>query len=244
MEARSRVTPWDVVFGGGAFDARLDELEAQAPARSATTPTELFMLPAAGELLRELLPESTADAHREVVAQISALMFHGFRFRLHGRRVVRVDEAAIRRLVDDRPHVGEWAFRAPGPAGYLQLPRNLFWARVAEDAPAEPADGFFWSAPEPEEGVRGARLDLLVCLGVRPDRPGLSLVEVGVESGGPLQHWADVQARHDGSDFANLLPGGELQNYYALATQAEVLKLASLCFWHLDTRGESAGGDG
>jgi hypothetical protein len=232
-----RPTPWDVVFGGDVFDeARFVELRDQAAAHGATSPTELFMLPAAGALLRDLLPTDTDAEHRAVVAQTSALMFHAFRFWLHGRTVVRLDDDALRPLLDRTENIGDWAVRTPAPAGYVQLPRNVLWARVSDESPAEPADGFFWSHPAQDEGVRGERLDLLLCLGVRRDRPGLSLVEVAIEAGGALQHWADVEARPAGIDFDNVLPGGELQDYRGLLTQAEVLKLASRVFHYLDAR--------
>jgi hypothetical protein len=125
--------------------------------------------------------------------------------------------------------------RAPAPAGYLQLPHQLLWTRIAEGAPAEAADGFFWSMPAAEEGARSERLDLLLVLGMRRGRPGASLVDVTVESAGELAQWADPEARPGGPDFGNILPGGELRDYLGLVTQAEVLKLASLCFWLADT---------
>jgi hypothetical protein len=241
-----RVTPYDVVFGADSFDeSRFELLREQADAHRATSPTELFMLPAAGELLRELLPDDDGHAsHRAVVDRVSALMFHGFRFWLHGRRLVTMTEPALRALLGRAQPIGTWSFTAPAPAGYLQLPRNIVWARIAESAPAEPVDGFFWSWPGAGEGARGARLDLLVCLGVRRGRPGVSLVDAAVETADVLQHWADADARPGSPDFANILPGGELQHYYSLVTQAEVLKLASLCFWHVQRRGkdDAAGG--
>jgi hypothetical protein len=206
-------------------------------------PTALLMLPAAGTLLRELLPEAEeSTSHRDVVTQTAALLFHGFRFWLHGGANFSVGETELRALLSSTQAVGEWQLRTPAPAGYLQLPRNVIWARVAEDGPAEPLDGFFWNMPAEAEMQRGERLDLLLCLGVRRGRPGLSLVDVSVESAEPLQHWGDVQARPDGDDFANILPGGELQRYHGLTMQAEVLKLAARCFHHLDRNARAADG--
>ncbi|CAN5694912.1 hypothetical protein BH23GEM9_BH23GEM9_21410 [soil metagenome] len=244
MRARSggRVTPYELVFGGDTFDeSRFELLREQVDAHGAATPTALFMLPAAGELLRDLLPGEDGNAtHSEVVAQVSALMFHAFRFWRHGRIIRTLPEAETRALLDSGQPIGEWLLRTPAPAGYVQLPRNLLWARVADDAAAEPVDGFFWSSPTSDEGLRGERLDLLVCLGVRRGRPGVSIMDVSIESAGPLQHWADVEARPGGHDFANVLPGGELQGYHSLMTQAEVLKLASRCFHHLDNETDGA----
>jgi hypothetical protein len=68
---------------------------------------------------------------------------------------------------------------------------------------------------------------------VRPDRPGFSVVPAG----GVLDdvpHWAAVDARPGGRDFETTLPGGEMDRLYSVETTAELLKLASLCFWELD----------
>jgi hypothetical protein len=232
-----RITPYALIFGAPSFDeSHFTLIREQAEGRPATSPTELLMLPATGTLLRELLPEDgAAGQHRELVARLGALLFHAFRFWLHDQTVYEFTEPAARALVERSEPIGEWRLEAPAPAGYVQLPRNLFWARVAEDVAPEPADGFFWSAPTADEGVRGARVDVLLVLGVRRGRPGVSLVDVSMESGDELQHWGDVTGRPDGADFANVLPGGELQGYHALITRAEVLKLASRCLWRIDT---------
>jgi hypothetical protein len=225
-----RITPWDLIFGPPGFDAAHFELIAeQAALQRSLSATELYMLPAAGTLLRELMPETdAAGQHRELVAQASALLFHAFRYWLHGRRTWELDAAATRRLLDEATATG--AVQPPAPAGYVQLPRNLLWARVVEDAAAEPVDGFFWSAPSAAEGAGVPRIDLLLVLGVRRGRPGVSIVDVSVEGADALQQWADVQARPDGDDFANILPGGELQQYRGLTTRTEALKLAARCF--------------
>lgn len=240
----TRPTPYDVIFGAPAFDeARFDLILEQAADSGAATPTELFMLPAAGTLMRELLPEDTgSDEYRALVTQLSALLFHVVRFLQHGRRVYELTEAAARDLVE-REAVGEWAFATPVPAGYVQFPRNLLWARVEQDAAPEPVDGFFWSAPA--EGPAAGRLDVLCALGVRRGRPGLSLVDAAVEQGTGAGQWLDVDARPGGTDFANVLPGGELQGYHSLTTTAEVLKLAVRCLWLIDTaQPEAADGEG
>jgi hypothetical protein len=241
----ARPTPYHLIFGAPAFEeARFELIREQAAERRAVTPTELFMLPAAGTLQRELLPaDADPETHRELVAQMSVLLFHAFRFWLHGRTVYELTESAARALVAPGPLAAGWHFRAPSPAGYVQLPRNLFWARVADDAAPEPVDGFFWSAPSADEGGSAGRLDILLALGVRRRRPGLSLVDASVETGETLQQWADVNARPGGTDFENVLPGGELQGYHSLTTMAEVLKLAARCFWRIDTGDVVEAGD-
>jgi hypothetical protein len=240
-----RPTPYELIFGAPAFDeTRFELVREQAAERRAVTPTELFMLPAAGMLQRELLPADADPAtHRELVAQMSVLLFHAFRFWLHGRTTYELTEPVARALIVPGPLAAGWQFRAPSPAGYIQLPRNLFWARVADDAAPEPVDGFFWSAPSADEDGSAGRLDLLLALGVRRGRPGLSLVAAAVEPAETVQQWADVAARPGGTDFENVLPGGELQGYHSLTTMAEVLKLAARCFWRIDTGTVVEGGD-
>lgn len=231
----TRLTPYELVFGGAAFDeSRFELLREQADTHGATTPSALLMLPAAGELLRELRPvEPSTGDHQEVIARTGALLFHAYCFWRHGRGVHAMDAALLRQTLDRAPPVGSWLFRVPAPAGYVQLPHHLFWARVADDAAAEPVDGFFWSVADPADPL--LHLDLLLALGLRRGRPGVSLVDLAVEDATAAGHWADVRARPDGVDFENILPGGELQGYRAVTTRGEVLKLASLCFWLIDT---------
>lgn len=188
----------------------------------AVSPAALAQLPAAGALLRELLPVEPGDeAHGIVFAQVSALLFHAFRFWQHGRIVCRFDEAALRPLL--LPGVEPVSAAPPAEAGYVQLPRNLLWAAADEGDTPEPADGFFWSATS-------SRLDLLLILGLRAGRPGVTVVDVSLEGGYDLAQWAGTKARPDGDDFANVLPGGELQSYHALMNHAELVRLAALCF--------------
>lgn len=250
--SNERVTPWDIIFGGPGFDeATFHLIREQVEARPAATPVEFFMLPAAGTLLKDLMPEdSDASAHRELVDQVTALLFQCFRFWLHGRQTWEFTGAAAATVLSEAgpaaASADEGRVEAPAPAGYVQLPRNLLWARVADDAAPEPVDGFFFSAPEASEGAAAGRLDLLLALGVRPGRPGISTVDVSIEGDDMLQHWAGVDARPGGTDFENVLPGGELQGYHSLTTRAEVLKLAARCFRLLHAVGaqEVAGTDG
>jgi hypothetical protein len=298
-----RITPWELVFGAPGFDtSRFELLRDQAEVAAAHSPASLLLLPAAGELLRELggeaagppargapqgehapppgraragaadvppdhapatppdttpaappdhapatppdatpaaPPEATPSRQQDVIAQVGAVLFHGYRFWRHGRQLFTIAATALEpRLAAP---AGGWQFRAAAPAGYVQLPHHLFWASVAEGAVPEPVDGFFWSAPDERERVAGDatmhRLDLLLVLGLRPARPGLSLVEVTAEPALQLERWIDIAARPDGEDFANVLPGGELQGYRALTTRAEALKLAMICFRLMDERG-------
>lgn len=221
-----RVSPYRLIFGPTVFDAsRFARVREQADAHHAVTPDELFMLPAAGELLHELAPP---EGGKETIAQVRALLFSAYQYWRHGRRIYRMTGP----LLDEVTAPGAALTAPPEPpseAGYVQLPRNIVWARVSEEAPPEPVDGFFWSAPA-DAGGSAERLDLLFALGLRPGRPGLSLFDVSLDEAAQLNEWANVEVRPDGEDFANVLPGGELQGYRAVTTGAEALKLAARCF--------------
>jgi hypothetical protein len=233
-----RPTPYDLIFAPPGFDeSRFDGVREEAESRGAVSAGELLLLPAAGALLRELHPEAGPGDERERLAGAGALLFHAYRHWRHGRSVHALSERAVRALLGRTESAGSWTFRAPAPAGYVQLPRNLLWARVEADAAPEPVDGFFWSWPGSEEGARTPRLDLLFCLGVRHGRPGVSLADVSLDAAADAAQWADVEARPGGTDFENVLPGGELQGYHALTTQAEALKLAVRCFRRIDAGG-------
>ena len=79
------------------------------------------------------------------------------------------------------------------------------------------------------KAVRPVRIALAV-LGIRPDRPGFSVAAVDAETPPEEGDWSRVQARAEGEDFANLLPGGELSDLHTLLNGAEVLKLLARFF--------------
>ncbi|HET9984740.1 MAG TPA: hypothetical protein VFQ38_14180 [Longimicrobiales bacterium] len=231
----ARLTPYELVFGEGAFEAEsFPAIRAEAEAHGIPTadPDRFLLLAAAGTLLRELVPD---DAPREAFREIGILLFQAYHFWRFDRRLFVLTEPLARSLATSTPHVGEWELTPPAPAGYLQLPRQLFWARVAEGEPAEPIDGFFWTMVGAEDPAMPpyARLDLLLVLGLRPGRPGFSVMDVSAPLGGGPGHWADLEARGEAADFANVLPGGDVAGLHALVTDAEALKLCSLCFWYV-----------
>jgi hypothetical protein len=160
---------------------------------------------------------------------VSALLFSAFRHWRFGCHTYRITEPLLRSVIapDSTPPAEP---RPPSEAGYVQLPRNIIWARVSDDVAPEPVDGFFFSAPASAGSGSAARIDLLFALGLRPGRPGLSLFDISLDAAAQLTEWATVDARPEGEDFANVLPGGELQGYHAITTGAEALKLAALCF--------------
>ena len=225
-----RETPYDIVFRRGRvdFERRFDEVRAEAEQRGVPLddPERFIMLGSVGALLREMvLDEATADEAGELwlalpahaIAQAGALLYHAYRFQAAGGQLLALDETTTRALLDPA------ATSAPAPnalpeAGYVQLPRNLIWARAQDDAAAEPLDGFFFAA--------GRRFDLLLALGVRPRRPGFTAIPLACDAR-ELEGFAHTSARESGTDFANILPGGEIDRLFGLTSAAEALKLAA-----------------
>lgn len=224
-----RATPYELIFGAPVFDeSQFEAVREQVDVHGAASAGELLLLPAAGELLRALVP---GEGGQETIAHVGALLFSAFRFWRHGLHVYRMPEWMVRELLTGSAPAASAA--PPGPAGYVQLPRNVIWASIAEGVAPEPVDGFFWSAPDP---AGAERLDLLFALGVRPGRPGISLFDVSLETVQQLDAWKSVRVRPEGEDFANVLPGGELQDYHSIVTGAEALKLAALCIARIADR--------
>jgi hypothetical protein len=240
----ARLTPYELAFGldrfeHGVFPSIRDEAEAR---HVDTSVRERFlMLGTVGELLRELRPDNadlTAVTDSplpppDAVREYGALLFQAFRFHDRGRRLFTVAEQLLRDVLQSDA-AGEWRFAAPHDAGYLQLPRHLVWARIDEPAPPEAVDGFFWSVVE-SDGGRPGSIELLLALGMHSGRPGFSVVEAVAPLPPPAPgHWGDQSARPDGTDFANILPGGEMRNLLAVTSTTELLKLVSRLFHYID----------
>jgi hypothetical protein len=244
----TRPSPYAMVFGHEAMDDRLfPPIAEEARARDLPLddPERFIFLGSVGRLLQAIAGGAAEggagdasagdappdDARGEALRQHGRLLFHAFHFWQAGKHSETLDEGRVRHLLDDVATVGDWELRTPASSGYLRLPRNLIWAAPAPGAVPEPADGFFWTRVKPPEAP--ASLHVLLALGVRPDRPGFSVVATtGVLDDVP--HWADVEGRPEGGDFSTTLPGGELDRLYSVETAAELLKLASRCFWALD----------
>lgn len=223
----ARIKPFELVFGrSGLAEAHFPRIaEALTHTVGRLDREQFLVLGAVGELMGELAPDSA-----EGTAQIGLLTYHAFLHWQQGVQERELDEVALRDLLA-RERIGEWRFEPPSPAGYLQLPRHLLWVAGTGGQPAEPVDGFFWVAGDPQVDA----IDLLLVLGVHEQRPGITVIEL---SSGPLPengHWGDMQAREEGADFGNVLPGGE--RLYGLSTAGEVLKLASRVFRHLQRDG-------
>jgi hypothetical protein len=227
-----RAHPYDLVFAneeleGTAFPAIRDEADVRG-----VDPGDreaVLLLEGMGELMRGLLlPDASAPAF----AQFSAIVYHAYHYWLAGKQTTSIDEPTLRKMLQPATEIGSWDMVPPAPAGYVQLPRNLLFARVEEGAPAEGVDGFFYVM----RGVNDPavppfpRLDVLLVLGLVPNRAGYSVVEVTTDvTAGVAGHFGDVQAREAGEDFENILPGGE-GRLFAVTNEMEVLKLVSRVF--------------
>ncbi len=220
--------PYDLAFQDPAFEAQhfpaiRDEIQRRAiEARDAQ---QFLQLQHVGAILRTALVESDETA----AAQFGPLLFQAYQYWQQDKPLYQLDEALFRHLVGQLVPIGAWSLQPPAPAGYLQFPRNLLWARIDEDATPEAVDGLFWSV-----GAAAQTLEVLLVLGLVAGRPGFSIAEVSATTEPGLGHWGDVQMRAQGTeDFANILPGGELQRLHALQTSGEVLKLVSRVFWYI-----------
>ena len=221
-----RPTPYDIVFGPEVFEAKIfPAIQSDWDAGSAATDaTGAFLTrTAVTEVLADLLPD--ADPDPQATRSTGLFLYHAFHYWLTGKQQVDVTSDELERLLaaDGTP---ETTLVPPAAAGYAQLPRNAFWAQTAGDVPAEPIDGFFWTRLGSVPG--DMPLDLLFVLGVRSGRGGVSLIEVHARD--PEGEWTKEVARADPEDFANILPGGELQNYRGVRTTRAALRLAGLVF--------------
>jgi hypothetical protein len=226
-------SPYDTAFQDTAFETQhFPDIRAEAEQRAISTadPEQFLELSSVGAILRTALVESDQPA----VTQFGPLLHQAYHFWLFGKNVYDIDEPLFRQLTGDLPVAGARPLVPPAPAGYLALPRNLLWARIADDAVPEAIDGFFWTMlGEGDPRLPPfARLDVLLVLGLRPGRPGFSIAEVSaLLADEPAEHWADARAREEPQqDFANILPGGEIQQLRAIETRGEVLKFIARAF--------------
>jgi hypothetical protein len=231
-DAYARLTPFELAFPDqdsfGDLVARVLE-EAAARGADAGDPQGFLMLGSVGAFLQEL---KGPDSPPEAVHEYGALLYHAHHFERAGRPIFLLDTHVVRRLVDG----GAWHadVRVPCPAGYVQLPRHLVWMRPPSDLPAEAIDGFFWTLGS------GGQFHALVAAGMRSDRPGLAVYPLPDAPWADVGAWLSTQARKSGPDFANALPGGELEGLLAIEAAGEVLKLAARLFAYLGTFPEAA----
>lgn len=233
-----RTTPYEVAFAATPYETEVFATIAADAELHGTDPLLLepfSLLPSAGEAVRAFVPP---DAPPEAFEQYRALLYHGFNYWRFDRSTLLVLPAVARYLVEAQPRMEQWEVALPHPSLYLQLPPNLFWGSVSPDSTPEAVDGMFVTGAT----VRGAsslpflRLEVLLVLGLRRDRAGFSIIPFDTEAGpGIAAAWGEAGSREKGSDFENILPGGELAGLYSLLTVGEVLKLLGRILWYIDT---------
>jgi hypothetical protein len=233
-----RLTPYELVFGGPDFAARVFPSirdDALLLGLEPLEPDEFNRIPALAAALRDLVPP---DATAEALEQYRALLFHAFNFWLSGEQVFLIESAVARYLVEAAPVPTGWRLALPSPSVYLQLPANLFWGSITPESTPEPVDGLFVASSTCTDGLGKPfrRVDLLVVLGIRRDRAGFSIIPFSTETGpGIAAAWAEAEGREGGKDFENVLPGGEISGLYSILTAVEVLKLLGRILWYIDT---------
>jgi hypothetical protein len=194
---------------------------------------QFLLLGHAGAALDEMVAE---DADPASLDEYGELLYQGFQFWSYGRRLYSIDDAVTSLLTAPDYPMGDWIFAAP-PACYLQFPYQKLWARVSAEAPYEPLDGIFAVAAETEQRAgSGAHLRVQMVLGLRHDRPGVSLVSYRDDlDPAKVAARAEHPWRAEGIAYENAIPGGERMGYRTLATTSELEALAIRAFHYLDT---------
>jgi hypothetical protein len=236
--ASARITPYELILEpleSSIFPAIRTEAEQRG--KDARRRDQFLLLGTVAAALGEMMAE---DAPSDAVDEYGELLYQSFQFWSFGRRLYFFDtDVSDRITVSDYPIDG-WILAAP-PACYLQFPYQRLWARVGADQPFEPVDGCFVvvgdTAPAPQAG---AHLRAQLVLGVRTDRPGVSLMSYRTDLDPySVSRLARTPWREEGEPFSNAIPGGERMGYRTLATTSELEALVLRAFHYLDTHPRS-----
>ena len=207
----SRPTPFELVFAPLA-DERFPAIRsALVEARRDPRDRDSFLLVRdVVTLVRDFRPESGLG---EGIDQLAAFIHHAYLFWDAGCPLIVIGPEALARLLADPPGPVAEPQAEPRQAQYVQVPERQLWARPVEGEPFEPLDGCFLDL-DPD-----GRLRALAVFGLRPDRPGFTVVEArGPRPAGLV--------RPDGTAlFAPLLPGGAEAGLHTLAGAEELLEL-------------------
>lgn len=257
----ARITPYELGIPGREFaEENFAAIHREAETRGVddTDPGAFLLLGEVGRTLKEIQGEERGG---EALHQFGAFLFHAYHFHRAGEPLLLVETEALREVLGQAggttPEAGEpageqvgeadpgeeggasgeadsgeaemWAGELPAAAGYLQLPRHLVWSHPDPGGPAEDLDGVFWAHST------GGSLSLLAALGIRGDRPGLSVVPLPPVPLTDAPRWPRTPVREEGegADFATTLPGGELDGLYSLVRAGELLKLVARVMAHL-----------
>ncbi|KPK82577.1 MAG: hypothetical protein AMS25_01580 [Gemmatimonas sp. SM23_52] len=219
-----RYTPYELMFGAERLaEHELPAIAEEARRRGITLSRRDHFAGSegVGRLLRRLVPETLEPTALESYLDI---LFHCYHFWDAGCPLYAFAADVVRDLVAIAPDLGSWNPRAPHPSLYVELPRNLFWAAVTEGEPPEPVEGLFvrLGPDQPPTGV-----DLLIALGMRPDRPGFSVAAFTAS----LEQTAELK---EPGAFESEIPGADLAGIYSLQRPSEALLLTLRLLWYLD----------
>jgi hypothetical protein len=229
----TRVTPYELILEP-LEHSLFPAIREEAVVRNSDTRRrdQFVLLGHVGAALREIIPD---DAPADAMEEYADLLYHGYQFWEFGRRLYVLDPAVADAVTAPTFEIGDWVLAGP-PSCYVQLPYQRLWGRVAADAPYEPVDGCFIVVDDTEPAPdAGAHLRVLLVLGLRADRPGISLVSYRTDldpTGVAAQ--ATRPWREDAEPFANAIPGGERRGIRTIATTSELEALAIRTLSHLD----------
>ena len=233
MSGSTRPTPFALGLPGAKWaEERLGAIaeEARARGRDPADPGIFLLLAQVGASLEDLRPEDEASSP-ELFHSFGLFLFHAFHL-LRGDAVpgllLDVEPAMARYLVEADPAPAGWEGELPAPAGYLRLPRNLFWTRPGGEAePAEALDGIAWVQSRGSAGI--PHLAVLAVTGMVGERSGFSVLPVPPVPLADARRWLTERGRDPGQgpDFETTLPGGELGRLYSVETAGELLKLVA-----------------
>ncbi|MSR35511.1 MAG: hypothetical protein EXR95_02540 [Gemmatimonadetes bacterium] len=230
-DAYARLTPYELSFPDLGFArTHFAAIRREAEARQVDLgdQTDFVMLASTGQALREIRGPQDDPA---LIRQYGFLLYHAYHFCEAGEPLFLVPTARVRALLADDEASDSWQPALEPAAGYVQMPQHLVWVRAMEDAAPESLDGFFWARG------RAGTFGLLFALGMRGDRPGLSVVpapELPIED---VSEWTRMEMREGGGDFTSSMPGAEIDGLYELCSTGEALKLAGLVLRGLERGG-------
>jgi len=225
----ARLTPYEIAFPGRRFvESRFAEIAGEGPKLGVDLedPGAFAMLPKTGEMISEIMADGLEPGGS---TQTGALVFHGFHFWQEREALFLASEGFARSIVARAQEGQDQGETAPGGlsaelpprAGYLQLPRHLFWSRAASDEGLpEPVDGFFWSLS------KDAALSILLIVGMRGGRDGFGAVHLPAVSREESTLALTEPGREDLPDFDPTgLPGAEIESLLGIETAVEAVKL-------------------
>lgn len=219
-----RYTPYEMIFGVELLADQEFRAIAEEASRRGIMPSRRDHFAGyerVGTLLRRLVPDTLEPAALESYLDI---LFHSYHFWNAGCPLYAFEAEVARDLIATPPNLEGWGIQAPHPSLYIELPRSLFWAAVTEGEPPEPVEGLFVRLG-PDQPP--AEFDLLMALGMRPERPGFSVAALTATL-------EDTLASEESGAFRSDIPGADLAGIYSLQRPFEALLLVLRLLWYLD----------